>query len=61
MISYVIDAMEIRAVATVDNPGAFLQSDMDELVYDKFEGLVEKLLPKIDPNIYEKYVVIEHG
>ena len=53
--------MELHAVATVDIPGAFLQADMDELVYVKFEGLIVELLSKIDPNIYEKYMVIERG
>ena len=36
MISCLIDAMERRAVATVDIPGAFLQADMVKLVYVKF-------------------------
>ena len=59
MILCVIDSMERRAVATLDIQGAFLQADMDELVYVKFEELMTKLLSKIYPKLYEKYVVIE--
>ena len=33
MISCVIDAMEWRAVATMDIPGDLLQSDTEKLVY----------------------------
>ena len=59
MISCVIYAMEWRAVVTVDILGAFLQADMDKLIYIKSEGLMSDLLSKIDPKFYEKYVVIE--
>ena len=52
MISCVIDSMGRRTVATVDIPGAFLQADIDELVYVKFEILIAELLSKIDPKIY---------
>ena len=45
----------------MDILGAFLQVDMDELFYIKFEGLMAEVLSKIDPKIYEKYVVIERG
>ena len=48
-------------MATLDTQGALLQSDMDKLVYVKFEGLVEELLSNIYPNLQEKYVVIDIG
>jgi hypothetical protein len=38
MLSAIIDAMEEWDVATVDIPGAFMQADIDEMVYVKFEG-----------------------
>ena len=60
-ISYVIDIMELSAVATLDIPCALLQADMDELVYVKFEGLIAELLSKIDPKLYENYMIIERG
>ena len=53
--------MKRCTVATIEIPGAFLQADMDKLVYVKFEGLMLELLYKIDPNIYENYMVIEQG
>ena len=46
-------------MATVDITSAFLQADMDDLVYVKFEGLMIELLFKIDPKLCEKYVVID--
>ena len=51
MISCLIYATERRKVGTVDIPGAFLQDDMDELVYVKFEGIMVELLSKIDPKL----------
>ena len=52
MISCVIDVMKRRPVDTVEIPGAFLQVDMDEIVYVKFEGLMSEILSKIYPKIY---------
>ena len=52
MISCVIDAMERHTLDTVDIPGDFLQADMDELVYVKFEGLMSEILSKIYPKVY---------
>ena len=41
----IVDALEERDVAIVDIPGAFLQTDMDEVVYMVLQGkLVEALL-----------------
>ena len=52
MLSCVIDATEGRKVATLDIPGGFMQADMDELVYVKYEGVMADLLIKIDPDLY---------
>ena len=38
MATCLIDAIEGRYVATADIPGAFLQADMDEDIWIKFEG-----------------------
>ena len=46
-------------MVTVDILGAFLQADMDKLIYIKSEGIMADLLSKIDPKFYEKYVVSE--
>jgi hypothetical protein len=61
MLSATIDAMEERGVATLDIPGAFEQADIDEVVHVRFEGEIAKMLVKIDPQLYRKYVRDENG
>jgi hypothetical protein len=56
MLSATIDAMEERDVATVDISGAFMQADIDEVVHVRFEGEIAKMIVRIDPKLYEKYV-----
>jgi hypothetical protein len=56
-ITCVIDAYEGRDVATVVLPGAFMQADMDELVHLKLEGTMAELLVKINPKMYQKYII----
>ena len=43
-ITCLIDAMEGQEVMTCDIPGAFMQSDMDELLHMKLEGEIAHLL-----------------
>ena len=43
-ITCIIDALEGREVMTCDIPGAFMQSEMDELVHMKLEGEIALLL-----------------
>jgi hypothetical protein len=61
MLSAIIDAMEERDVATVDIPGAFMQANIDEVVYVKFEGEIAEMLVKLDRQLYRKYVKDENG
>ena len=61
LISCVIDAKEQRDVATVDIPGAFMQADMDELVHIRLEGTMTRLLTRLDPKLYNKYIKYESG
>jgi hypothetical protein len=49
MLSCTIDAKERRSVITADIPGAFMQADMDEVLFMKLEGPLAKLLTKVDP------------
>jgi len=42
----------LRHVATVDIPGAFMQSDMDEEVHVGLRGKMAEQLEKIDPDRY---------
>jgi hypothetical protein len=61
ILSCVIDAIEERDVATCDIPGAFMQSDMNDKVVMKLEGVMAEVIIKIDPKKYEKYIVEENG
>ena len=47
-----IDARENRDVAVVDIPGAFMQVDMDELVYMRLDGKMAEIMIRIDPQVY---------
>ena len=66
MMTCVIDAAEERDVATVDIPGAFLQTDQpdggnDEEVHVMIEGQMARLLATIDPPTYQRYVHHHRG
>ena len=54
------DAIENRYVVTCDVPGAFMHSDIDELVHLKLEGEIAELLVKVDPS-YAEFVSKEKG
>lgn len=57
-----IAAKESRKAATVDIPGAYLQTDLqNEKVIVKFEGKMGELLELIDPKMYRKIIIIEKG
>jgi hypothetical protein len=61
MLSSIIDAKERRTVATADIPGAFMQADMDEVLHMRLEGSLAKLLTRVNPELYTKYLVNEKG
>jgi hypothetical protein len=61
ILSCVIDATEHRDVATCDNPGAFMPSDMKGKVVMKLEGVMAEVILKIDPKRHAKYVEKENG
>jgi hypothetical protein len=61
MLSATIDAMEERDMATVDIPGAFMQEYIDEVVHVRFEGETAKMLVRMVPKLYRKYVRDENG
>ena len=56
-LTSLIDAEEERDIATVDIPGAFMHSDMDELVHVRLSGPMAELLVRVDPEKHRKYVV----
>jgi hypothetical protein len=51
-----IDAKERRTVATTDIPGAFMQTDIDEVIHVRLEGPLATLLAKVNPQLYNKYL-----
>jgi hypothetical protein len=61
MLSCTIDAKEKRDVATVDIPGAFMQTDMEGTVHMVLEGTMAELLVKLHPKLYQKHVQIKKG
>jgi hypothetical protein len=56
-----INAHERRKVISVDVPGAFMHSDIDEEIYVKLEGPMAELLVRVDPDKYGPFVVEEKG
>lgn len=57
-----IAAEEGRDVATVDIPGAFMQTELSgEKVIIKFEGRMAEMLAMIDPKLYRPHVMLEKG
>ena len=52
--------MEKRFVVTVNIPGAFMQSDIDELIHIKFGRNIALLLLKVDPT-YKQFLTHEQG
>lgn len=55
-----IDAWQLRDVATVDLPGAFLHTVTDEKVIVTLRGVLCDLMVQVDPEAYRKYVSIDH-
>ena len=59
-----IDAFEHRDVATVDIPGAFLQTKMpkgEKGAHVVFDGRMAELLVKISPSTYQEYIHQRRG
>ena len=50
-----IDAKENRKVMLCDIPGAFLQADIDEQLFLKFDGDLVELLVQVEPT-YQRYI-----
>ena len=59
-ITCLIDAMEGREVMTCDIPGAFMLSDMYELLHVKLEGEIARLLIQLDPS-YHRFLAYQHS
>ena len=64
IMTCVINAYERRDVATLDIPGAFLQTRMpngEKKVHVVLEGRIAELLAKIAPDVYREYVHHRRG
>ena len=64
MPTYVIDAFEKRDITTVGIPGVFFQTKMhkgEDNVHIILDGPMAKLLAKIVPETYLKYVHQRQG
>jgi Reverse transcriptase (RNA-dependent DNA polymerase) len=59
LLTCIIDAMEDRDVATVDIPAAFMQAEMDEIVFMKITGTMVNLLVSLDKCKYNRYTTSE--
>jgi transcription elongation factor Elf1 len=57
MFSCTIDAKEGWDIAVCDIPGAFMPANMYEIMHNQLDGDLADLLCKIDPGLYEKYMV----
>ena len=58
-LSCVIDAQEGCNVVTVDIPGAFMHSEMDEVLHLRLDGPMAELLCKVDEKKYRQYMYYE--
>lgn len=58
-----VAAKEKRDVASIDVPGAFLHVELrnGERVHVKFEGRMAEMLAMINPKLYRRHIMIEHG
>eukprot|EP00957_Ditylum_brightwellii_P053636 4064156-Ditylum_brightwellii.AAC.1 len=53
--------MEGQDVTMVDISSAFVEADMDKIVYMKIEGIMAELLTKLDQKLYREYLRNENG
>jgi hypothetical protein len=60
-VTSTIDARENREVVTIDIPGAFLHTTNDNYIVLQMNGTLAKLMAKMDPKLYRKYLVNKKG
>jgi hypothetical protein len=59
MITTTIDAHEQRDVATIDIPGASLNSYIDKETFMLLRGRLAELMVQVNPNLYRKYIIYD--
>ena len=57
-ITAVIEAHKEHNVACFDIPGAFLHANLDKNITMFFNGRLAKLIVKVAPNLYRKYISV---
>ena len=58
-LTAIIDAQEGRDVATIDILGAFLHSNIDELIHMRLDGSMAELLVRVNREKYRSYYVVQ--
>jgi hypothetical protein len=48
-------------VMTIDTPGVFMHTNIDELIHIWLEGPMAELLTRVDPDKYQTYMVEERN
>ena len=61
LYTFMVPTMERRDNATIDLPGHFLQTDMDELIILKIQGPLAKLIVEMNPKMWKKHLQYERG
>ena len=61
MLMETIDTLEVRDVAVVEIPGAYLSADMDDEVHIVFRGTLSEIMVASDPSLYRPFVSYETG
>ena len=61
MFTATIDALEVRDVAVVDIPGAYLSAYMDNQVHVVFRGTLADMMVVYDPALYRPFLSYDTG
>jgi hypothetical protein len=59
LLTALIDALEERAVACFDIPGAFVHAETDKDVIMMLKGRLAELMVMVEPSLYRKYVTTD--
>ncbi len=60
-VTSTIDARENREVVTINIPGAFLHATNKDYAVMRMNETLAKLMAKMDPKLYRKYLVNKKG
>jgi hypothetical protein len=60
-VTSTIDAKENREVVTINIPGAFLHATNKDYIVMQMNGILAKLMAKMDPKLYRKYLANKKG